>query len=274
MKLLITQLKPFGVLIEPKKVNMKVDDIDLTILRDLFDEKQLLVLRGFKTFDQDEEFPIYCERWGEVCVWPFGKVLELVEQDQPEDHIFGNSYVPLHWDGMYRPQVPEFQIFHCMKAPNISDGGRTVFTNTINVLERSSDEVKELWANVIGVYERKMEFYNSRTISPLIVKHPYKDYSVIRYNEPYHKEKGQLINPPQVRFQGECDDCLSTLEKALYDPQHLYAHKWHSGDIVIADNFSLLHGREKFTSKSPRHIRRVQVMSHYEFINPSLEFYE
>lgn len=274
----ITHLKPFGVLLEPKGKNTNVKDLDIETLHQLFSQEQLLLLRGFDTFQNADDFSDYCEQWGEVSIWPFGMVLELVEQENPKDHIFDNNYVPLHWDGMYRPQIPEYQIFHCVKAPLPGQGGRTTFSNTILTLKYASSEVKELWSKVTGIYQRKMEFYNSRTVSPIITKHPRKDYSVIRYNEPPSQDKGHFLNPPDLEFTGlsheALDDFHQSLKKMLYSPSNFYAHAWQTGDIVIADNFSLLHGREAFTAKSPRHIQRVHVLSNPPFDNPGLESYE
>lgn len=274
----ITPLKPFGVLLESKSINTHIKDIDLESLRELFRKEQLVLLRGFNTFKNADDFSDYCELWGEISLWPFGKVLELVQQENPEDHIFDNSYIPLHWDGMYRPQVPEYQIFHCVKAPLTEQGGRTIFSNTILALKHASPEVKELWKKVTGIYQRKMEFYNSKTVSPLIMKHPHNDFLIIRYNEPHSEDRGHLVNPPDLEFIGltreELEIFHHSLKQALYDPINFYAHEWQTGDVVIADNFSLLHGREKFISKSPRHLRRVQVLSDPPFNNPSLESYQ
>lgn len=274
----VTHLKPFGVLIKPLIKSIHVKDLDIPHLRKLFWQEHLVLLRGFDTFKNADDFANYCEFWGEVSLWPFGKVLELIEQDNPEDHIFDHSYVPLHWDGMYRPQVPEYQIFHCVKAPLLGQGGRTTFSNTILVLEHASTELKALWNKVTGIYERKMEFYNSKTISPIITKHPQRDFSVIRYNEPHSEEKGHFVNPPDLEFTGASSEELEifhrNLKQALYNPSNFYAHEWQTGDVVIADNFSLLHGREAFVSKSPRHIRRVHVLSNPPFDNPALESYQ
>lgn len=274
----ITYLKPFGVLLEPKTKNINVKDLDIESLRELFRQEQLVLLRGFDAFKNSDDFSNYCELWGEVSLWPFGKVLELIEQDTPEDHIFDNSYVPLHWDGMYRPQVPEYQVFHCVKAPLSGQGGRTTFSNTILVLGRISPELKKLWSKVTGVYQRKMEFYNSKTVSPIITSHPQKNFSVIRYNEPHSEEKGHFVNPPKLEFTGvtraELDIFHRSLKQALYDPTNFYAHEWQAGDVVIADNFSLLHGREEFVSKSPRHLQRVQILSSPPFNNPGLESHQ
>ena len=247
-------------------------------MRNFFWQEHLVLLRGFDTFKNSYDFSNYCEVWGEVSLWPFGKVLELIEQEKPEDHIFDNSYVPLHWDGMYRPQVPEYQIFHCVKAPLAGPRPPPPPPPTILALEHTSPELKELWGKVMGIYKRKMEFYNSKTLSPIISNHPLRNFSVIRYNEPHSEKRGHLVNPPDLEFSGisyeELELFHNSLRQALYNPANFHAHEWQTGDVVIADNFSLLHGREGFASKSPRHIQRVQVLSNPPFDNPGLESYQ
>lgn len=271
-------LGSFGVLIRPISNKADIRSLNTTDLKKLFLQEQLIVLRGFTTFSDAEDFSEYCKDWGEISIWPFGKVLELVELENPKDHIFHHSYIPLHWDGMYRPQVPEYQIFHCVRAPIHNQGGRTTFSNTILALKNAAPEVKEIWSKVIGSYERKMEFYNSKTISPIITKHPFRDFSVIRYNEPHQDENGKFINPPKQKFHGIDEHQINLfhqgLKKSLYDPKNFYAHEWQEGDVIIADNFSLLHGREEFISKAPRHLQRVQVLSDPPLQNPHLESYK
>ena len=275
----VTQMKPFGALVEPANGKTRVQDLDVEQLRDLFRKNQIVVLRGFETFQNADGFADYCDAWGEVSLWPFGKVLELLEQDNPEDHIFDHRYVPLHWDGMYRPQVPEYQIFHCPTAPLPGQGGRTTFSNTILVLENATPEQRKVWDKVTGLYQRKMEFYNSKTRSPIVTKHPFRDdVAVIRYNEPPSEEEVDFVNPPILEFDGIDEHDLKAFHKdlteALYSPNSFYAHEWQTGDVVIADNFSLLHGREGFVSKSPRHIQRVHVLSNPPLDNPGLESYK
>lgn len=278
MKYKKTQINPFGILIESDDPTQGIHELNVEELRQIFRREHLIALRGFRTFKGADDFAKYCELFGEISVWPFGKVLELVEHENPKDHIFDNNYVPLHWDGMYRPQVPEYQIFHCVRAPSPGQGGRTTFSNTILALENASLELRNLWKKVTGIYQRKMEFYQSKTVSPIITQHPYKNFSVIRYNEPPSDEKGHFLNPPDLEFTGLTDREREVfhlgLKKALYSPSCFYAHEWQAGDVIIADNFSLLHGREEFISKAPRHIRRVHVLSDPPFNNPGLESYK
>lgn len=272
----LTKINPFGVILTPRDQSIPATDIEIGALRLLFLEHQLVVLRGFEPFLTTEALTEYCQLWGKISLWPFGMVLDLIEQINPKDHIFDHSYMPLHWDGMYRKELPEYQIFYCVKAPVFGAGGRTTFSNTLLALKNASNELRSLWQKVVGIYQRKMEFYHSKTVSKVITKHPYKDFSVIRYSEPHILDNGHLINPPDVKFIGLSDEDLlifhQTLKESLYSPWHFYAHQWQTGDIVIADNFSLLHGREAFISQSPRHLKRVHVLSDPPFDNPSLEF--
>jgi alpha-ketoglutarate-dependent taurine dioxygenase len=277
MKYSVSQLEPFGALVEPVHKYQNISEIDVESLRTLFLTEHLLVLRGFNGFSLTEDFASYCERWGEVSLWPFGKVLDLVEQERPDDHIFDCTYVPLHWDGMYRPQVPEYQIFRCLVAPAAGCGGRTTFSNTVLALQHASREQLKQWQSVTAVYKRKVEFYDSRTTSPIVTRHPFRDFLVIRYNEIHTQERGRLLNPVEHEFQGLEASHLPSfhngLRLALYDSKNFYAHDWQMNDVVIADNFTLLHGRESFVSKSPRHIQRVQVLSNPPLKNSGLESY-
>ncbi|WP_394834850.1 TauD/TfdA family dioxygenase [Pendulispora rubella] len=269
---------PFGMMIRARGIERDPCELRIGPLRDLARKHHLLVLRGFLPFDSADAFADYCGRWGEVSIWPFGKVLELIEQDDPQDHIFDNNYVPLHWDGMYRPQVPEFQMFHCVRAPLAGQGGRTTFANTVLALERAPLATRELWKRVTGTYHRKMEFYDSKTISPVVTPHPDRGFPVIRYNEPAAADDDSFVNHPTLEFTGVFADELvefhRSLQAALRAPENYYAHAWQPGDVVISDNYTLLHGREAFVSRAPRHLQRVHVLGDPPLNNPGLVSYQ
>lgn len=274
MNFKVTTLEPFGALVEPSEAETHVNDLSIPSLRELFDQHHIVLLRGFAGVSDGDDLVNFSERWGEVSVWPFGKILELVQQDKPKDHIFDNTYVPMHWDGMYRPEVPEIQIFHCVQAPGKDNGGRTVFSNTPEVIKQASEEDRTKWAQVTGHYERKMEFYDSKTVAPLVTKHPARDMSVLRYCEPPTHGDEDFLNHPNMSFEGiedsELNDFIKSFQKQLYAENVTYAHQWETGDLVISDNYTLLHGREAFTSGAGRHIRRVQILGTPKLVNPHL----
>lgn len=263
---------PFGIMILGAKNS--IQELPKSKIVELFNRHQLVICRDFETFSQKENFITYSNTFGNISLWPFGEVLELIEHQKPEDHIFDHNYVPLHWDGMYRPKVPQMQIFHCVHAPEAENGGRTTFSHSAMALENVPNEVRDLWSRASIMYQRQMEYYKSVTIAPIIDKHPFDGFSLIRYCEPPIEKDDLFINHPIYEFQGVPSNVelpiKQSLKEALYSPNNFYAHQWKNNDIVFADNFTLLHGREAFTSGTPRHLQRIHVLSDPVLNNPHL----
>ncbi|WP_448511687.1 TauD/TfdA family dioxygenase [Photorhabdus laumondii] len=269
------EITPFGLKITPQYSDQHIDTLPVEQLKELARKHHLLILRGFKSDLSDhEKYEKYARNWGEIMMWPFGAILDVREHQDATDHVFDNSYMPLHWDGMYKPTIPEFIMFHCAYAPESDQGGRTTFVNTRRVVANATQQQLEQWKNISITYRiNKVTHYGGEVHSPLVEEHPDRNGFVIRYNEPAvdgekflnkHAIEYHNINPDQVaEFQ---QDFINI----LYDKRHLYAHAWKKSDLVIVDNFSLLHGREGFTSKSERHLQRIHIQSNPTFNNQAL----
>ncbi len=265
----------FGLLLEPGRPGMHVGELPAQWLKGLARSHHLLLLRGFAAFADAESLTRYCHDFGEVMLWPFGAVLELVEQEGAEDHIFANNYVPLHWDGMYLETVPEFQLFHCVDAPGDSDGGRTTFSSTPAALQLADSSELELWRRASGRYQRSAAHYSSRSAAPIVERHPRREFPILRFCEPPVEGDASFINPSEFHYDGiapeQRGELLASLRRCLYHPQAHYAHRWRSDDLVIADNLTLLHGREAFVHRAPRHLRRVHIHAEPALRNPHLQ---
>lgn len=262
----------FGVMLKPIQHRRHVGELPVSWLRALVHSHQLVLLRGFDSFDSPESLTRYCAHFGQIMMWPFGAVLELEEHADANDHIFANSYVPLHWDGMYLKTVPEFQIFQCVNAIEAHQGGRTTFSNTAHALRIASPQMRDLWSRATGSYQRTVELYSNTARAPIIGAHPHRQFPVLRYCEQPVVGDSSFINPSTYTFSGieACEHAtlLDSLKTALHDPRVHYAHQWHTGDILLTDNFTLLHGRESFTHRSGRHLRRVHIHSEPPLHNP------
>jgi alpha-ketoglutarate-dependent taurine dioxygenase len=209
-----------------------------------------------------------------VPVWDFGPVLELVEHESPTDGVFGNNWLPFHWDGMFLARVPEFQVFQCISAPGTDHGGRTLFSDTTLALADASPQTLAAWAATTVVYTiEKAAHYGGQIRSPLVAPHPDDGFPTLRYHEPI-PDGMPYPNPITLRYEGisadQVPDVERTVREALYDPRHCYAHDWRTGDFVIADNYTLLHGREAYTTHRNRHLRRVHVLGDPPLENPAL----
>lgn len=270
----VEAMSPYGVMIRPRMASTDPTEVPILVARQLAREHHLLVLRGFDPFPGAEELARYAGSWGQVLTWPFGDVLELVEHERPTDHVFDSTAVTFHWDGMFVETVPEFQIFQCVSALADEQGGRTIFCDTTRVLISASPATRALWERLILTYRViKESHYGGTAMSPLVVEHPNCGFLTMRYLEPVPDDI-RYLNRPRVEFHDLPAERVVAVEQqlkdALYDPQHCYAHSWQAGDVVVADNYTLLHGREPYTSRCGRHLRRVHVLGDPPLMNPAL----
>ncbi len=267
-------MSPYGVMIRPRMASTDLTEVPVPVVRELARGHHLLVLRGFDPFPGPEELARYAESWGQVLTWSFGAVLELVEHERPADHVFDNTAVTFHWDGMFVERVPEFQIFQCVSALDDEQGGRTIFCDTTRVLTSASPATRTLWAGLTLTYRvTKESHYGGTATSPLVVEHPNCGFPTMRYLEPV-PDNIDYLNRPRVEFHDLPAERFAAIEQqlrnALYDPHHCYAHCWQAGDVVVADNYTLLHGREPYATKCGRHLRRVHVLGDPPLTNPAL----
>ncbi len=194
---------PFGLLIEPARNAQPVQSLAIEALRELARRHGVLILRGFESgFTDPARLTRYGEEWGEIMMWPFGAVLDVKEHENATDHIFDSSYVPLHWDGMYKPTLPEFQLFHCVHAPAADEGGRTTFINTRQLLSELDGERLARWERVHITYRiKQVVHYGGQVRSPLLVPHPVSGETVLRYNEP-PREGVRFLNQHALEIEG------------------------------------------------------------------------
>lgn len=270
----VEAVTPFGAMIQATAGDVDITEVPISLARELVREHRILVLRGFRTFPQSEELARYAASWGQIMSWSFGDVLELVEHEEPVDHVFDSSKMWFHWDGVFVEQIPEFQIFQCVKAPEEAQGGRTVFCDTARVLAETSAATRAVWEGLTLTYRVAMKsHYGGVAVSPLVVAHPDRAFPTLRYVEPVPGDV-EYRNRPTVQFDGvpeaQVAEVTETLRDALYDPRYYYAHPWQPGDIVVADNYTLLHGREPYVSGCGRHLRRVHVLGDPPLKNPAL----
>jgi alpha-ketoglutarate-dependent taurine dioxygenase len=270
----VEPISPFGVLLRPA-AGAEVTDLPIDDLRRLAREHHVVVLRGSGRVLTWDELAAYAERWGSIFHWNGKPIVDVEADDKPKDHVLSTTRVSFHWDSMYMDQVAEFQIFHSVRAVPSEQGGRTLFTDTTRVLEDASEATRAAWESLTLSYwtEKASHYGGTSPTSPLVVPHPDRGFPTMRYLEPVPDPV--YPNRPTVTFHDTSDERRAELEQelkdTLYDPRHCYAHSWQTGDILIADNYTLLHAREAFPAESKRLLRRVHILGDPPLDNPALQ---
>ena len=256
-----TTLEPFGRVVEATGAGADLRDIPYATLSEWTEQARVLVLRGFPLLSKPD-LVRFCESWGEILRWDFGEVLDLVIHDSPKNYLFTRGDVPFHWDGAFAAATPRYFMFQCLDA-SPGGGGETVFCDTSMVWRDASMSTRRQWEQVTVSYAtEKVEHYGGQVSVPLVATHPGSGLPVLRYAEPL--DPADYLNPLFLQVDGvpeeEAPGLLADLAQRLHQPTYCYAHGWRTGDIVIADNHALVHGRNPFTAEATRHLQRIQIL--------------
>lgn len=221
----------------------------------------LVLLRGLPAMERDE-FLAWCRSFPGpgLLEWESGPVMEMREVPGAANYLFSRERVPFHWDGAFH-RVPSFLVFYCVEAPHPGAGGETLFCDTRRVWEAASAAEQELWSRVELTYETaKLAHYGGKVTGPLLAAHPASGAPVLRFAEPVET----ALNPVTLTVTGVPEAkgtaFLAAMRRRIYDPAYCYRHAWRQGDLLLADNHALIHGRTAFRRDCPRHLRRIQLL--------------
>lgn len=252
-------LEPFGVVVTAARGGADAREIPASLFEEWVGRGGVVLARGFAPLAGDA-LPLFGRRFGEVLEWDFGEVNDLRVRAGAKNYLYTNREVPFHWDGAFVGRVPRYIIFQCESAPAPGAGGETLFCDTRRLLELAAPEVRETWGRINVTYTtEKVVHYGGTFTSPLLATHPVGGGPVLRYAEPVED-----LNPVRLEVEGVTPEeraaFLLDMRRRLRDHAACYAHRWRDGDILIADNQALLHGRRAFAESAARHIRRVNVL--------------
>ncbi|MEV5575221.1 FAD-dependent oxidoreductase [Spirillospora sp. NPDC052269] len=257
------RLAPFGVRLSPDGTT-DLAGLPPEWLTNLLLREHLVLLRGFAGAPSADRFEAFARGLGPLVVWGDRPIVSVVAQAEPDDHVHDTGFMPIHWDGVYKPDTPDIQIFQCLKSAGTgASGGATLFSDTTRVIANTAPDTVALWRTLVFRYERPLNDEMLSRTCPLVVEHPHTGEPTLRFSEPV-PEGVHILNPPRTtldRAPADCDraEAVQRIRDALYDPRHMYAHQWQVGDIVLADNRALLHTREPYPPGVERHLLRAHV---------------
>lgn len=256
----IEKLTPFGVRVDISK-DSSVGDIEHTEIEALLKEHKLVLLRGLKNPTRDELLS-FCESFpqSKTLNWSFGPVMEMKENEDPQNYLFSREAVPFHWDGAFHT-VPDYLVFSCVQAPISGAGGETLFTNTEMIFAKASEEQRHMWAQVELKYETaKLAHYGGSIQGPLLQNHPRSNRPILRFAEAVDTKLNPVTLEVLAKVKTSASEIIRDLTDRIYAPEFCYRHEWQEGDLLLADNHSLIHGRTAFEKNCPRHLRRIQLI--------------
>jgi alpha-ketoglutarate-dependent taurine dioxygenase len=252
-------LSPFGLEVIAAKSATSTEEILTPTLKDWIAEHRYVLLRGFAPLST-ESMTRLALSLGKALEWEFGAVNELVAKPDAKNYIYTTGAVPFHWDGAFIGKIPHYILFSCEVAPPASSGGETIFCDGARLLRGATEQQRALWRTTSVTYSTdKVVHYGGSFTSPMIAPHPVSGEETLRFAEPVRDLNPVSLDIPTMNA-GQRDALVDEMAKLLRKQEYFVAHQWHAGDVLIADNHALLHGRNAFIHAALRHIRRINIL--------------
>jgi alpha-ketoglutarate-dependent taurine dioxygenase len=252
-------LPPFGLEVTATTAATSPEEISASILRDWIAKERFVLLRGFAPLSTGSMMRL-AKSLGTPFEWEFGAVNELVAKPDARNYIYTAGAVPFHWDGAFTGKIPHYILFSCEVAPPANGGGETLFCDGTRVLRDATAGQRKLWEATSITYScEKVVHYGGSFTSPMVVRHPASGVETLRFAEPVRD-----LNPVNLEIPGmtaeQREALVAEMAELLRHPEFSVAHAWRAGDVLIADNHALLHGRNAFVHAGLRHIRRINIL--------------
>lgn len=198
------------------------------------------------------------------------------------------GFIGWHWDQAFMPQIVRGAVLR-MVTPSHS-GGETGFIDAIAGYDRLTDEMKARIDDLEVVYhfdpamernpgypkdivpQHKSSLTSRADDFPQVV-HP------LVITQPETGRKALKLSPTHVRYilgmpRDESDALIAELADSLTDDRYAYYHSWSPGDVLIWDNWRVLHSASGVPDDASRHAVRTTIAGDYHigrYLDPSLD---
>lgn len=205
------------------------------------------------------------ERFPEI-----GAVSNIVEDGEPQG-AYGNLPLDWHSDMVTRQNPASYTVLYAVEAP--SGEGQTVFASSVLAAEAlTPGKLAELTrltlknskgVNAAGRVEGFDEVTDVTTspgtVHPLVSKHPKTGRPALFLGRRMYAHIPGLSVPDSERL-------LDEIWAHTTDQKFLWVQDWRPGDLVLFDNYSVLHRREPFAPNSRRLLQQIVLKGSHPII--------
>jgi len=296
----------FGAEIMGVDLSRPLDDATVAAIRSVWISKGLLLFRG-SSFDDEAQMRL-SRVFGEMEPAATGHMNDPANQfmmtlkHDPADEklsfqtnyevggVVRAGYIPWHWDQSFMPTIVRGAVLRMVEPAR--QLGQTGFIDAIEAYERLSSEMQRRIEGLEVVYHFVTDFTQCRLGVPADLRAvaSEKPAAAFKYDFPpvvhplviTQSETGRKalkISPLQVQYilgmdRSESDALLAELGAVLCDETYAYYHDWQPNDMVVWDNWRMIHTACGVPVDVYRYARRTTIMGDYEvgrYLDPALD---
>ncbi|OZJ06472.1 hypothetical protein BZG36_00534 [Bifiguratus adelaidae] len=184
---------------------------------------------------------------GEPIPTHFGRIEDLRTDNTTNDNTDQLGYttagVDLPPDQPFIQAPPPFQFLQCMRPAD--QGGDSYLADAFAVAEyirnEKSTRAYGLLTTVPITFHRKQAKFESKVVAPLLTLSAHGAPQQIRYS--YFSQAAHHLSFADMT---EFYDAYNLFTKTIRDPRNQYRFALNTGDIVLYDNYRMVHARTPF----------------------------
>ncbi|KAI3324702.1 Clavaminate synthase-like protein [Xylariaceae sp. AK1471] len=260
-------LYPCGIMIKPAHPSSvyPLSMVDMQKVRTLAMTCSPIVLRGFSNTKDRRTYIAKAYDLGPVLPWKSGVVHEV------KDEFNSSEALPMHYDCIFKEiivddedpntekevsDIPHFQYFVSQSAAQ-PDDGYTLFA--------SSDLFARYLPQAYNIKKLEKIKWTCRSHGPsqhimeeipLVVRHPTRNSPCIRWHQPWPMWR-TACGYTDISIDNGSQSLIPLIDSLLFDRRVCLRFSWQEGDILVSDNFAMLHARTSSSIGHPRELWRI-----------------
>lgn len=203
----------------------------------------LCFVRG--TPPTEEASKALAERVGYIRVTIFGGFWGRTDEREYADTGYTTLAITPHTDGTYVLDAPGLMLFHCVEFEG--SGGESVFVDgfrVAEVLEQTNREAFEVLTTVAVPGQYLGDGVHLRARRPVFRLDDAGRLAQVSYNN-HDRAPFRLPDEEMAAFY----EALRAFNRLIEDPDNQLKRRLVPGELLLFDNWRVLHGREAFEGK-------------------------
>lgn len=269
---------PTGIVITPRDPSVKysLHNVHMQKVRGLSEACSPVVLRGFADTKDQHIFETKAHDVGTVAPWVFGNRQSVKDAGNPDPKastVTSTEAMPMHYDGFFFlkkevdpatgiekqvSKVPNFQYFTAI-TPSPPGDGMTLFASSQLFFQHLPPQyTTEELQKIKWDCKHSSNWDNHMTDLPLVITHPTTGKPCVRWHEPWYQWMTKY-STNEIRISNGGQHYRDLIREMLYDRRVCLYFNFEEGDILLADNLSMMHTRTSFQPNSGRELWRIHI---------------
>jgi taurine dioxygenase len=207
------------------------------------------------------------------------------------DGVLRAGWLGWHWDQSFMPTIVRGAVLRMVEPA--ARMGETGLIDAISAYERLSPALKARIEGLEVVYEFNPDFATGQFGFPKDIQkmpRPAGSPAEKKYDfppvvhplvitQPETGRKVLKLSPMHARYvlgmdRAQSDELLEEIAEHLVDPRYAYFHRWGKDDMLVWDNWRVIHSANGVPLECRRHAMRTTIMGDYKvgrYLDPSLD---